>query len=718
MAITTVACTANFHEDDGTPLVGAIVTATLDRVDYDANSRSIAPLSVSGTTDANGDVSLSLWPNVLGTKSSKYRFTCYHPTTGDTLINGLATVPNAASNIITILGVTTGTVPVPPDWGTAADISYIQAGTGATTRTVQNRLRDLVSVKDFGAVGNGITDETTDINEAEAGLNGTAGGILLVPVGTYLHSGWTPTQADMVVQGEGNRTSVIKGTGAGSAAIAFSGLARTHWRDLRIDGGEVKTAAMTMLGSSGVNLFTNVRFGGGTTNTIAIGTAGGSGDDIANCLWVGCTIQSDTCSGAQLKLRGNNVGSNAMIGGRISTGNSAGAGIKAIDIDDGSSMRFFMTEVLGSAVTGTYVMEAASGTLMMYGGHCEGAGLVHTLSTDARTDFTTSPHVFDGVSLATNAGETTIYHESPRTMIVRNTCSAGNARVGASGRLVLENVKFATGASPVIDAGGELVAHDLPKGTYAVAAAGYLEDAIVHSISTPANVSGLWLFNEDGSTTTVTDRGTLAHNLTLTKAANLLSQKSRGYASSLLFGNSNADYFTTADHADFTFGNGATDSAFSIAVMIKPTTMANVTLLSKYNASSGAGEWHFHIGGDSKLNVLLRDASAAAQIGRSYNTALADTALPHVYVMTYSGSGASTGLKLYRDGVQVDDTNQNDGVYTAMEDTTLVVANYVLAPGVLVGNERRYATAVFKEELTSAKVKRLSRLLLAYAGVA
>ena len=61
-------------------------------------------------------------------------------------------------------------------------IGYIQGGTGSVATTVQAKLREAISVKDFGAVGNGSTNDRNAINLAQTAA---AGSTLFFPPGTY-----------------------------------------------------------------------------------------------------------------------------------------------------------------------------------------------------------------------------------------------------------------------------------------------------------------------------------------------------------------------------------------------------------------------------------------------------------------------------------------------------------------------------------------------------
>jgi hypothetical protein len=63
---------------------------------------------------------------------------------------------------------------------TSEQVTFLAAGTGATQRTALDKLRDVVSVKDFGAVGDGVADDTAAFNAAI-----TAGSVVSVPPGSY-----------------------------------------------------------------------------------------------------------------------------------------------------------------------------------------------------------------------------------------------------------------------------------------------------------------------------------------------------------------------------------------------------------------------------------------------------------------------------------------------------------------------------------------------------
>ncbi len=50
--------------------------------------------------------------------------------------------------------------------GTSSAVNWLQSGTGAVTRTMSSKLQDVVSAKDFGATGDGSTDDTAAIQAA------------------------------------------------------------------------------------------------------------------------------------------------------------------------------------------------------------------------------------------------------------------------------------------------------------------------------------------------------------------------------------------------------------------------------------------------------------------------------------------------------------------------------------------------------------------------
>lgn len=96
-------------------------------------------------------------------------------------------------------------------------VTFIQLGTGAAERTVQDKLRDVISVKDFGAVGDGVTDDTAAIQAAiDYATSLAKPAEVIIPSGnTYILNVATRTGIAAGVAGlvmRDNVTLVINGT--------------------------------------------------------------------------------------------------------------------------------------------------------------------------------------------------------------------------------------------------------------------------------------------------------------------------------------------------------------------------------------------------------------------------------------------------------------------------------------------------------------------------
>lgn len=107
-------------------------------------------------------------------------------------------IKSAGGGGVVLSPASTGTdinVTIPATSGTLATREYISAsngasltgympsGTGAVASTIQAKLRERVSVKDFGAVGDGVTDDAVAI---QAAITASVGKSVYFPSGTYI----------------------------------------------------------------------------------------------------------------------------------------------------------------------------------------------------------------------------------------------------------------------------------------------------------------------------------------------------------------------------------------------------------------------------------------------------------------------------------------------------------------------------------------------------
>jgi hypothetical protein len=83
-----------------------------------------------------------------------------------------------------VYGISNLTLPI-----SSSSVTYLPAGTGAVATTVQTKLRESVSVKDFGAVGNGTTNDTAAIQLAYNYIASQGGGKVIWPRANYYVTG-------------------------------------------------------------------------------------------------------------------------------------------------------------------------------------------------------------------------------------------------------------------------------------------------------------------------------------------------------------------------------------------------------------------------------------------------------------------------------------------------------------------------------------------------
>lgn len=101
----------------------------------------------------------------------------------------VTTVAGIAANVTTVAGsadILRNDLASTADGKGGALVAFKQAGTGAVARTAQDKLRERISVKDFGAIGDGVTNDTAAI---QAAIN--TGKDLIFPAGDYLANNLT-----------------------------------------------------------------------------------------------------------------------------------------------------------------------------------------------------------------------------------------------------------------------------------------------------------------------------------------------------------------------------------------------------------------------------------------------------------------------------------------------------------------------------------------------
>lgn len=233
---------AQFFDNNGDPLTGGklytyAAGTTTPLAAYTTSAGNVAHanpiiLDAAGRTPSGGEIWL--------TDAVDYKFVLATGT--DVVLGTFDNVAGNGSGIYAGLAASSG----------SSLVGFLQSGAGAVARTVQSKLRDVVSVKDFGAVGDGITNDTVAIQNA---LNSGAKQVLL-NAGNYNTTAPIVIPSGVSFVGEGQRLSLIKKNHAGDGVTLTNALA---YNGLDIGGFSVYAVAPHLLTGTGIKLTQIVR---------------------------------------------------------------------------------------------------------------------------------------------------------------------------------------------------------------------------------------------------------------------------------------------------------------------------------------------------------------------------------------------------------------------------------------------------------------------------
>lgn len=175
---------ADSTTDTLTLVAGANITLTTNAAADTITIASSGGGGGGGLSDGDyGDVVVSGTGTVMTIDSAYTSALVPLTTRGDLLTRG------AAANARLALG--TSGYHVQSDGTDAVWAGFVQAGTGAATRTWQTKLRETLTPDDFGCIGDGSTNDTTNFLAALTAANAAGKAVELRSDATYLLSSWT-----------------------------------------------------------------------------------------------------------------------------------------------------------------------------------------------------------------------------------------------------------------------------------------------------------------------------------------------------------------------------------------------------------------------------------------------------------------------------------------------------------------------------------------------
>jgi hypothetical protein len=143
---------------------------------------------------------------------------------------------------------------------TSEQVTFLASGSGAVQRTALDKFRETVSVKDFGAKGDGVTDDSVAIQTA---IN--TGNIVWFPKGTYMCNVY---MGNAILAGEGSVSTFIRPFNTAIAAVTVW-TSTPYWsshKEIRNIGFEGQGTRQGVGVAFGITDITAINFAGGFTS--------------------------------------------------------------------------------------------------------------------------------------------------------------------------------------------------------------------------------------------------------------------------------------------------------------------------------------------------------------------------------------------------------------------------------------------------------------------
>lgn len=253
--------------------------------------------------------------------------------------------------------------------GNSTTAGFLQTGTGATARTFKSKGLDIVSVKDFGAVGDGVTGDTAAIQAAIDSL--TSGGEVFFPAGVYDVTG-------LRIDGTSGTLTNITLRGVGSAS------------EIRINAGNTANVIKAAAGS-GFRI-TNLRVRGGLGRSVTAVAAPSAGLWVSGTAYTtGQTVEVSSSDAATTTVAASNLvyectgnhTAGATFAGDKATywTTSSVANLNTVDISYGTRNNIYLDGVTNASVDSCELLDS------VYAGVNVGSGPVQTANVGTGSSY-------------------------------------------------------------------------------------------------------------------------------------------------------------------------------------------------------------------------------------------------------------------------------------------------------------------------------------------